>query len=371
MSMQTIKKITALLTALVLSLTLAVPSFAVPGSQEDPAVSVSYLEQVWAKKLMADCEARMKRQLSAAYADSLSKLSQKLAEQNRVSFAAGGKRRAQGSVVLKQGDRLLPDPGCKLMLYDGALTAEPTLIDVTEAIPAGDSLTARHLYMQGAEASQGLTVQSAAAELWMDGVYSVAPSEGTDFGALAQALEKMGLFRGMTEGYGLLSTTTRAQGLTMFLRLMGLEKEALACKQTIPFTDVPAGHWAHPYVAYAYTNGLTNGTAADKFSPDAPVTAQHYITFLLRAQHYAEGTDFTYETALSSAVEKGVFAQNEVDSFPGGLTRCGLVYLSYYGLFGRDAQTGCTVLESLLNSGAVTEQSVAEAFLTVRSPRRT
>ena len=82
------------------------------------------------------------------------------------------------------------------------------------------------------------------------------------------------------------------------------------------------------------------------------------------------GTDFTYETALRASVEKGVFTQAEVESFPGGLQRWGLVYLSYYSLFGQDAQTGKTLLEQLLDSGAVTQTSVAEALLLVRSPRR-
>ena len=369
--MKTLKKLTALFLALCLCLTLAASTLGAPGSEDDPAVSVSYLEKVWAKKLLEDAQAQMKQQFSGVYADSLSRLAQSLAEQNRLAYASAGKQRAQGTLVLKQGDLLLPDPGCKVMLYDGSLSAEPTLIDVTEALPAGAEITARHLYMQGAQASGGLTVRSAAAELWLDGVYAVTPSEGTDYGALAQALQKLGLFRGMTEGYGLLSATTRAQGLTMFLRLMGLEKEALACKESIPFTDVPSSHWAYPYVAYAYTNKLTNGTSADKFSPDAPVTAQHYVTFLLRAQHYEEGTEFTYETALRSAAEYGVFTQAELDSFPGGLTRCGLVYLSYYSLYGRDAKTGSTVLETLLDKGAVTTKSVAEALLTVRSSRRT
>ena len=369
--MKTIKQLTALALLCCLCLTLAASTLGAPGAEDDPVVSVSYLEKVWAKELFADCEAQLKQQLSGVYADSLARLSQSLAEQNRAAYAAAGKRRAQGSLVLKMGDVLLPEPGCKLMLYDGALTAEPSLIDVTTAQPAGAALTARHLYMQGAQASAGLTVQTLAAELWLDGVYAAQPSAGTDYGAIAQALEKLGLFRGMTEGYGLLSTTTRAQGLTMFLRLMGLEKEALACTAPIPFKDVPSTHWAYPYVAYAYTKGLTNGTAADKFSPDAPVTAQHYVTFLLRAQHYEEGTAFTYETALRAAVEHGVFTQAELDSFPGGLTRCGLVYLSYYSLYGRDAETGSTVLETLLNKGTITAQTLAAALLTVRSPRRT
>lgn len=368
--MKLFKRLAALCLCLCLSLTLAASSLGAPGSEDDPAVSVSYLEQVWAKKLLEDCRAQAQRSFGAVYADSLSRLAQSLAEQNRAAYLSAGKQSAQRALVLKQGDVLRLDPGCKIMLYDGALTSDPALVDVTEGRRGDAALTPRHLYMQSAESTAGLTVQTVAAELWLDGVYTVAPAEGTDYGALADALAKMGLFRGMTEGYGLLSGTTRAQGLTMFLRLMGLEKEALAETSAVPFTDVPATHWAHPYVAYAYKHGLTNGTAADKFSPDAPVTAQHYVTFLLRAQHYVEGTDFTYETALRASVEKGVFTQAEVESFPGGLQRWGLVYLSYYSLFGQDAQTGKTLLEQLLDSGAVTQTSVAEALLLVRSPRR-
>lgn len=51
---------------------------------------------------------------------------------------------------------------------------------------------------------------------------------------------------------------TRSEAVTMLVRLLGRENEALSGKWETPFTDVPA--WAEPYVGLAYENGLTTGT---------------------------------------------------------------------------------------------------------------
>ena len=57
--MKFLKQLTALLLALALCLTLAASTLGAPGSEDDPAVSVSYLEKVWAKKLLEDAQAQI------------------------------------------------------------------------------------------------------------------------------------------------------------------------------------------------------------------------------------------------------------------------------------------------------------------------
>jgi hypothetical protein len=49
-----------------------------------------------------------------------------------------------------------------------------------------------------------------------------------------------------------------------------------------PFTDVAEGGWAYDGVKYCWNNGLVNGTAADKFSPDAALTRAQLWTILAR-----------------------------------------------------------------------------------------
>ena len=103
----------------------------------------------------------------------------------------------------------------------------------------------------------------------------------------ANALYELGLFQGTGETangkpiYSLDAAPTRAQAVTMLVRLLGKEAEAKAGTWTLPFSDL--ADWARPYVGYAYANGLTNGLSAERFGSDDKVTANQYLTFILRA----------------------------------------------------------------------------------------
>ena len=50
----------------------------------------------------------------------------------------------------------------------------------------------------------------------------------------------------------------------------------------MPFTDVPAKHWARNDIQYCYNKGLFTGTSATKFSPDGTVSKAQIITMLAR-----------------------------------------------------------------------------------------
>jgi|GEM_PF-4115811 len=50
----------------------------------------------------------------------------------------------------------------------------------------------------------------------------------------------------------------------------------------IPFEDVPRGRWDHPYVSWAWVNGITTGTSQTAFSPNANITREQLVTLLYR-----------------------------------------------------------------------------------------
>lgn len=52
-----------------------------------------------------------------------------------------------------------------------------------------------------------------------------------------------------------------------------------------PFMDVNAADYYHDAVLWAAENGITGGTGANTFSPDAPCTRAQIVTFLYRALH--------------------------------------------------------------------------------------
>lgn len=73
---------------------------------------------------------------------------------------------------------------------------------------------------------------------------------------------------------------TRAQVVTFLWRAAG-------CPQPVskvnPFTDVRADDYFYDAFLWAVENGITNGTSAKTFSPDATVTRAQVVTFLWRA----------------------------------------------------------------------------------------
>ncbi len=338
------------------------------GDSGDPVVSLSYLEEVFAQDFKTEVQHRVARGLSSASGDSLRELCAVRAkarlEQQRA--AASIDQKAVGTLLLKQGDVFSPRPGCKLSVRYGELApATGALSDVTNGapVPSGKILLPETLYMATGDCA--LQVRSASCEITINGVYRLSPSTAPDYGSRAAALETMGLFRGAGArvGYNLEAGATRAAGLVMFLRVLGLEQEALAYKGSCPFTDVPASHWARPYIAYALSEGLTEGTGRGRFSPDAQITCQQYATFLLRALHYEEGRDFDYESAVADLVARGLVTNAEAGSLSSGdFRRYQMVYLSHAALFSVDQETGGSLMDRLTESGALEVEDLRQGL---------
>ena len=72
---------------------------------------------------------------------------------------------------------------------------------------------------------------------------------------------------------------TRAQIVTFLWRAAG----SPAPKNMSSFADVPADAFYAKAVAWAVENGITGGTGDGKFSPDATCTRAQSVTFLYRA----------------------------------------------------------------------------------------
>ena len=74
---------------------------------------------------------------------------------------------------------------------------------------------------------------------------------------------------------------TRAQAVTFLWRAAGCPEPDSICS----FSDVPEDSYYAKAVAWAVENGVTLGTSATTFSPEAYCTRAHIITFLWRAQN--------------------------------------------------------------------------------------
>ena len=125
-------------------------------------------------------------------------------------------------------------------------------------------------------------------------------------GLSSSRLGQLGLMKGTGDGFDLLRAPTRAEALTMLIRLLGREEEALLTYLPHPFEDVPK--WASPYVGYAYYHGITRGVSERRFDPHSPVTSAEYLTFVLRALGYdsGEGGDFVWDNPYALAHTTGI-----------------------------------------------------------------
>lgn len=176
----------------------------------------------------------------------------------------------------------------------------------------------------------------------------------------ADALNQMGLFLGTGNGYELDRIPTRAEAAVMLVRLLGKEAEVKAGEFSHPYLDVPS--WVNNYVGYLYQNGLTKGTSALTFSPQISCSSQMYTVFVLRSLGYTEDNgSFTYNQAELFAEYLGLINSSEST---GMFLRDNMVAESYSALFQYKKDGTDTLLDTLIESGAVS-QSSADAILSV------
>lgn len=139
----------------------AVTVFAAQGDQDDPLVTLSYLQQVMTPKLEAQVDEAVKanaqelqKQLEIAVTSYENRVDEQLAAAGSAVFQ---------SQELSRGKELTPGAGRELLVVSGSLTAVGKLVDTTAGteVAAGNSLTAGHLYVT-VDASSGCKATGAA-----------------------------------------------------------------------------------------------------------------------------------------------------------------------------------------------------------------
>lgn len=183
-------------------------------------------------------------------------------------------------------------------------------------------------------------------------------ASASEFDAVAEELSAIGMFRGTAAGFELDRAPTRSEAAIMLVRLYGAEESAKAAyaagEISHPFTDVSA--FTSPYVAWLYTNGITNGYTATTYASQQPCSAQNYVVFLLRALGYRDNVDFAYADALSFAHTRGIY---NPAVFEGPFLRDDLAALTYQALAADLADGSTYLLDSLISSGAIDADAAA------------
>ncbi len=147
----------ALSAALMTTVTLAAEA----GSDRDPLVTLSYLNDTFFSQIMQ-------------------RVDQKIADRNGQLNQQGGSVSSSFAVVtLSQGQTLTGDIGCEILLRVGSAVcvspSDPGLIDETTAasLSNGGALAQNHLYMMTIE-GRGIQASSATVKVLVRGAYTIA-----------------------------------------------------------------------------------------------------------------------------------------------------------------------------------------------------
>ena len=137
----------AMLCALALTVGGVTALAAAQGSQEDPLLTLSYLQSVLRPQLeqevddaVAENEKALQEKLDAAIAGYEKQVDEALAAGNAAAFQTKS---------LGRGEELKPGAGRELLVVSGTLTALDKLTDTTagKSVAAGESLEVGHLYV--------------------------------------------------------------------------------------------------------------------------------------------------------------------------------------------------------------------------------
>ncbi len=173
----------------------------------------------------------------------------------------------------------------------------------------------------------------------------------------AEVLSCLNILKGDEHGFRLNDTSTRLEAIIIFIRLAGNEQNALERNLQHPFVDVP--EWAGPYVGYAYAMGITKGVDDKNFGTDESLTANQFVTFVLRTLGYDDkSNDFNVDNAVLFAYENDVLLA-EIDEQ--NFNRGDITIILYDILGAKIKDTNITFDKKLIALGVFTQQQETEA----------
>lgn len=187
--------------------------------------------------------------------------------------------------------------------------------------------------------------------------YAASPNNVEEM-QLANKLKTLTLFKGVSDtDFALEKNLTRTEAIVLTLRLLGLEEDAINCKDTNPFEDVP--NWADKYISYAYNNGITNGISESKFG-NYNIPSYEFITLILRTLEYSDSSgDFSWNTPYNLAKSINLIdSQTDLDTF----IRADSVRICYKALDVKMKQSKITLSNKLINNNVFTKDAFDKIY---------
>lgn len=370
----------------------SVVSMAAGGSASDPLVTLSYLDQIYMKRMdeyLAEKSEEMKAESLQKYQDSLDEavadaLASSKVEQEIVSSILAAidlEKDAPASYQYTnavKGDIITGSPGAGFILVSGAGEiyggGSSAVLNVTvgEMRYPGAAIRDGIYYMVTASDGSGLKITSNEATLILidgahiKGTYTPPVVTGGDkYTEYADILKGLGLFMGTNNGYELNRVPTRQEALIMLIRLLGEEEEALKHSPETVFSDVTGWEDGRRYISYGYDMRYTSGVSATKFDQYGIASEYVYITFVLRALGYSDAKgDFVWNTTSADlAVELGLLTKAQLNDIKErGFLRDHVALISYNALSVKIKGTNVTLGRMLVNMGVITRAQLNAAL---------
>ncbi|MCL2546496.1 MAG: hypothetical protein FWE06_04790 [Oscillospiraceae bacterium] len=378
--------------ALLLSLVLLVSLLLSSATANDPVVTRSYVDNVFAPSIRAAANNAIQSDIAATQSrlrDQMSMLSnhfsnasaEEMIVQSSSNLIRDAIHRMSMAPMSTTRNMLiqLPDDmtmalvvGSTFVLERGQAYLATTAINLTTGIEQqpGTAMTINHIYLtvEGGRAVNG----SINAVLRVDGTYRFERTYREQFSEHAHALRSLGLFRGSHNGFELNRPLTREEAVIFMIRFLGLEEAAVEADLPNPFDDhLPS--WARPHIAYAHQRGYVRGmggTMEGQFGFGRLISMPEFITLVLRTLGYTEEQDgFRWTTAPDFATEIELFTYAEMTEFRNPFMRDHVAYLGFYLLFGELRDEDITVLDRLIERGVFTMEEAEAAIVMVTMER--
>ena len=286
--------------ALLLALLSGMWSALAAGGAEDPLLSVGYLYQTVAPRLLSLFRQQTDARLQPVAEDLRGRLDAvRFPEPSAYDYAPQFTALDWGD----GGSLTLPSFGCFLLLEGQArlhITAGEVIdLSTGQVCPDGSMLQVRHRYFAAEESGAVVRMYSEAVSGMVDGYYQAqsqgvfAPREQyldlTEAHWAAQAIWRLteaGVVNGVEPHvFSPGGTVTRGAFVTILGRLGGVNIDDWRYRH---FSDVFNTDWYSPYVTWAAENGIVGGYGDGRFGPNDPITREQMAAVIQRFSAYLE-----------------------------------------------------------------------------------
>ncbi len=186
----------------------------------------------------------------------------------------------------------------------------------------------------------------------------------------AEVLNKLSILKGDISGdYKLDNQLKRSEAATFIIRLLGKEAFVLENNDNYintTYTDVTSSDWFAPYVGYCSEEGIIAGMGNNLYNPNAYISEKAFLKLVLVALGYEYGNDFSWSEVYNKAYEVNLVTDPEYlerTADNNAFTREGVVGVIYNALSQQRNSTAITLIQSLINEGAVTPELAASVGL--------